>query len=184
MLTEESRKKLNSAVSEYKNGRLEAFNAIFDLTNDIVFRACMNITGDFHAAEDIMQEVYMSVSKALTGFREDASFLTWIYRIALNKSLSAVKKRKEAVISSDEFPEIPVEDGDVDNTEHDEELKGLRECIHKLDPSFRTIIVMRDIEGLSYEEIAEVEEVPVGTVRSRLHRGRNLVKDCFVKRQD
>jgi RNA polymerase sigma-70 factor (ECF subfamily) len=131
-----------------------------------------------------MQDVYTSVFKALPGFREESSFYTWIYRIALNKSLSAVKKKKEKVLADEQFPEIPVEDTDKGEQTRQEELGILRECIQELPDGFRTVVVMRDVEGLSYEEIASVEKVPVGTIRSRLNRGRTMLKDIFLKRRD
>lgn len=185
MLTEEAKKQLDEAVGDYKQGNRDAFNTIVELSSDTVFRICINIVGDYHSAEDVMQEVYISVFKSLPEFRQESLFSTWLYRIALNKSLSAVKKgsRKETVPGEHEFPEIAVENGGSDNI-HKEELMILRECIGELSPSYKNVILLRDIEGLSYEEIGEIENIPVGTVRSRLNRGREMVKDIFVKRLD
>jgi len=181
VLTETAKERLNQAVREFRNGNPGAFDDIFELSSSMVFRICVNMLNDYHAAEDIMQEVFLSVYKALPRFREESSFYTWIYRIAVNKSLSALKKKKETVIDRDEFPELDT--GEEDDDWKEEDLFVLRKCIQELPASFRSVVVMRDIEGLSYEEIAEIEEIPVGTVRSRLNRAREMLKETFfVKR--
>ncbi len=185
MITEqESRKKLENAVKDFKKGVKTAFDTIFDLTSDAVYRICCNITGDHHASEDIMQEVYMSVFKALPEFRAESAFFTWLYRIAVNKSLSFVRKKKPEKPAAEELPEVQVRDSSPEDEKTAEELDMLRQAISELPDTFRSIVVMRDIEGVSYEDIAEIEQVPVGTVRSRLNRGRIMVKELFFRKME
>ena len=86
------------------------------------------------------------------------------------------------LVDHEDFPEVEVSDRHSDNGQQ-KELDLMHECIQELPSSFKSVIILRDIEGLSYEDIAQIEELPVGTVRSRLNRGRSLLQEMFFKRR-
>jgi len=182
MTTAELKDRLQEAARAFKAGRQEAFDVLYDLAADCVFRIAVNVTGDHHAAEDVMQDVFLSVHRGIGGFREEASFFTWLYRITVNKSLSAMRRKREQLTGDGDLPEIAVE-ADPAADLRQEDLRLLRVCIAELPEDYRTVVVMRDVEGLSYEEIARIEELPVGTVRSRLNRGRIALGEMFAARR-
>ncbi|MFH1706333.1 MAG: sigma-70 family RNA polymerase sigma factor [Planctomycetota bacterium] len=182
MTTVDFKDRLQEAARAFKAGRQDAFDVLYGLAADCVFRIAVNVTGDQHAAEDIMQDVFLSVYRGIGGFREEASFFTWLYRITVNKSLSALRRRREQLTGDGTLPEVAVEPDPAAELRQ-EDLRLLRACIAGLPDDFRAVVVMRDVEGLSYEAIAEVEDLPVGTVRSRLNRGRTLVGEQFAARR-
>ena len=185
MLTDSAKERLEKAARDFKNGNQQAFDVIFDLAADAVFRICRYISGSFHEAEDLMQEVFIRVYSSLPDFREDSSFFTWLYAIARNTSLNYVRKqsgRETMLVDHDTFPEPEVAEAS-DKSNKNEELNLMRSCIQELQPMFRSIILLKDIEGLSYEDIARIESIPIGTVRSRLNRGRTILKEIFFRKR-
>jgi len=189
VLSEKSRQRLERAVKDFQNGDRRAFDVIFTLTKDAVFRICRHIVGSYHEAEDVMQEVFMKVYTSLDSFRGEAAFSTWLYTVARNRSLNHVKKRgrREEVVQVVPDCGEGVSDGETAGEGEESgrayDLEVLRSCIRELPPACRTVVVLRDIEGLSYEEIARVEGIPVGTVRSRLSRGRRMLQELFFRRR-
>ena len=125
--------------------------------------------------EDLFQEVFLSIHKALPRFRGESSISTWIYRIAVNSSINFLKKRNyyknlKNVLNS--FRLIEPEEPKVS-----EDL-SLFKPLEKLNPQQRMVVVLADVEGNSLEEIAQIMKIPVGTVKSNLHRGREIIRNC------
>jgi RNA polymerase sigma-70 factor (ECF subfamily) len=136
--------------------------------------------GDYDDAAETSQEVFLSAYRAIGQFRGEANFSTWLYRIALNhaasrrKSASARQKRLVPIDSAD-----MVDDGQVGPAEFLEK-KELRESVQRalseLDAEDAAVILLRDLQDVSYEDVARVLKIPVGTVKSRLHRARQALK--------
>jgi RNA polymerase sigma-70 factor (ECF subfamily) len=181
-------------VKRAKANDSEAFAMLVDRYQSRVFNTAYRMMGERGAAEDITQEVFLKVYSGLPTFKEQAAFSTWIYRITVNQCTSEVrrlasrKRRQEVSLhpvagNGSENPiEPPDTSGDpVRKTEESEKVEVVQRAIESLDPEFREALVLRDIEGFSYEEIAEIIQRPVGTVRSRIHRARTELREKLRK---
>jgi RNA polymerase sigma-70 factor (ECF subfamily) len=131
-------------------------------------------------AADVVQDSFLNAYQSLHSFKGDAEFFTWLYRIAFNAAISLRRKRK-IVISLDgrangdhglepDDPSEYVRPGAA--LERTEDERQLHDALNRLSDEHRNVLLMKDIEGMKYEEIAEVLDVPIGTIRSRLHRAR------------
>ena len=168
-----------------------AFNELVVLYQERVFRILLRMLGRRDEAEDIAQEVFVQVFKAVGTFRGDSKLSTWIYRIAVNLCKNRVKylKRRHSE-AQDEYEAMAersalttgsgVTSGDVHRPDHLAEGHQLervvQQCIVELDPDFREVLILRDVEDLTYEELCEVTGLPDGTVKSRLHRARLRIR--------
>ncbi len=159
-----------------------AFEQLVKANKDRVFDFCVRMVGDREEAFDLTQEIFVSVHLHLDKFREDAKLSTWIFRISKNHCLNRLKylKRRGRGRSDDyaEANELAINDSVGAPVKPDELLEASRErewvhrAIAELEEDQRMLVALRDIEGLSYEEIVEITELPEGTVKSRLHRAR------------
>ena len=140
-----------------------------------VYRLAKSMVGDPGLSDDITQETFIKVWKHLGDFRGDGSIRGWILRIAHRESISAIRRRKDSATDPDHLDRlvdpIPV----VREVEGRFAYEGFRETVSQLDELSRAILVLRELEGLSYEEIAGVLDVPVPTVKTRLLRARRTV---------
>jgi RNA polymerase sigma-70 factor (ECF subfamily) len=126
-------------------------------------------------AEEITQDVFLALVQRRNGYEVTASFRTYLYRIALNRIASEHRKKKEV----DPLPEEPPAESRSDPAV----VHQVREALAQLEPQQREIVMLREYEGLSYEEIAQVLKVPVGTVRSRLFRAKLALRTLLAPRQ-
>jgi len=179
-------------IDRLKERDEQAFNEIVRLYGDKVFSLVYRMIGSRAEAEDIAQEVFITVFKTIDGFRGEAKFSTWLLRIAANQSKNRIKYLARRATD-------PERDGDGDGAEgavashiaplaarieapdvmmEAAELDGLlQRAIADLDEEQRLLVVLRDVEELSYEEIGEVTGLPEGTIKSRLHRARMAIKE-------
>jgi RNA polymerase sigma-70 factor (ECF subfamily) len=167
------------------------FNALVDACQDKLYNVVLRMVGNAEDALDIVQEAFLKAYRSLSRFKGQSGIYTWLYRIAVNTALSfrrsAPVQMSRASVSLDENPHG--EDSDSkrevpDSTyngsagaERGEAKEHITRAILELEPELRTVVVLRDLEDLSYEEIAQILEVPKGTVKSRLHRGRLVLRD-------
>lgn len=178
-----------SVVAEAKQGSAEAFTTLVNQYDRNIYRLALNITSNQQDAEDVLQETFLKAYTNLEKFKGDSRFYTWVVRIAVNESLMKLRKRRgdrtvslDEPIQTGEDESLPreVEDWD-DNPEQryaKTELQGiLREAIDGLEPQFRTVVVLRDVEELSTEETAEILGLSVPAVKSRLLRGRLKLRE-------
>ncbi|MBQ8299990.1 MAG: sigma-70 family RNA polymerase sigma factor [Clostridia bacterium] len=177
-------------VKKVKNGDVDAFEQIITKYEKKIFGLIYNMLRNENEVEDVAQEVFIKVYKNLDKFHGDSSLYTWIYKIATNLCLDQIKKRKE-VIYIDE--KLQLDDGEVDfQLPSDEKLQDeiyeqkelkqkLEKCIDKLPERQKTMIVLRDIKGLSYDEIAEILDLKLGTVKSQINRARLKLKELLEK---
>jgi len=160
-------------VIAVQQGDRDAFRVLYERYRDRVYNFIFYSIGDQLRAEDILQIVFVKIFRGLPGFRFEASLATWIYRIALNECLNQQRKRGiqqvpfEALLGSDEEPSAAATD-----LQHAEAER--REIVHRalmeLSPKLRSVVALRYLEELSYEEIASVLDCSAGTVASRLNR--------------
>lgn len=171
-------------VRRFKEGDRSAYSEIVRRYQHRVFTQCIRWMGDEAVAEEVAQDVFLALFRSLAEFRGDAQLSTWIYRVVVNhcKNRRLYRKRRATErheplegTGRDDEPQrqIAADQPDTDWSMHRGEAEILvRDALSKLDDEQRSIIVMRDVEDLSYEEIADVLEVPRGTVKSKLHRAR------------
>ncbi len=164
-------------VQRTLDGDLGSFEDLVERHRDVVFRVAARIVGH-HNADDVAQDSFLKAFHRLSRFRGESSFRTWLLTITHNTALSALA-RPSAEPQADPTPD----DGDTSSTqagertpadrlEDSERRDRLTEKLRLLPPAHRAVLVLRDIEGFSYEEIAQVTESPVGSVKGRLFRAR------------
>jgi RNA polymerase sigma-70 factor (ECF subfamily) len=177
-------------VEAFRKGKPGAFEAIVRAHQDRVYSFCARLLSDREDALDAAQEVFLSAWRNLKGFRGEAALSTWLLRIAANRCLNRIRRRKSLSEREAPWPESPGEEGEGiifqpagDENERPDRLAEtgemreiLTEALSRLDPGSRWMVLLSDVEGFSYEEIATLAEVPVGTVKSRLHRARMAMR--------
>ena len=174
-------------VKRAKSGDYQAFDLLVLKYQSRLISTAFKFVKDLQIAEDIVQDSFIKAFKALESFREDSSFYTWIYRITVNtsKNFLVSKKRKSELLSSDLSEEASYEIEPVETYSPEDLLqatqlkKVITETIDRLGEDTRTALTLRELDGLSYEQIAEVVNCPVGTVRSRIFRGREVIDEAI-----
>jgi RNA polymerase sigma-70 factor (ECF subfamily) len=161
-----------------------AFGEIVNRYQKMVARTVKGMLGDSVYSEDIGQEVFVNLYNSLSGFRGEAKLSTYIQRIAVNLTLNEIKRRKRffSMFShkgSDEMSEYDV--ADPENEEKREAKEIVNKALMSLDPKFRIIVAMRLLQGYSTKETAEILDLPLGTVLSRLSRAQEQLKDIMEK---
>ncbi len=176
-------------VEAARGGDAEAFTTLVNQYDRNIYRLALNITGNPEDAEDVLQEAFLKAYANLGKFQGGSRFYTWLVRIAVNEALMKLRKRKsDRTVSLDE----PVETGDdeymprevVDWGENPEQRYARQElndilstALNELEPSFRIVVYLRDVENLSTEETAEMLDLSVPAVKSRLLRGRLKLRE-------
>jgi len=179
-------------VSSARKGDTGAFSTLLRRYEGKIFRLAMNITQNREDAEDVLQEAFFKAYEHLDQFQGNSKFYTWIVRIAVNQALMKLRKRKsDRSVSLDEqidtgedmvVREIAAWDPDPEERYSQEELNTiLTEAIDELAPIYRTVFTLRDVDGLSTEETADVLELSVPAVKSRLLRARLQLRDRLTR---
>lgn len=177
-----------------QSGDATGFRQLVEMFQDRVMRTMVNVLRcDRAMAEDLSQEVFLRVHKGLPTFDGEVRFQTWMHTIAMNVAISEYRKQKTLkrnrptlsidapLPGTDDLYASPAgrEVDPAERANQQEFLARVRACVRDLPDDFRAAVVMRDMESLSYEEIAEVLGIPPGTVRSRIHRGRLLLQQML-----
>lgn len=178
-------------------GDRDAFAVLVERHGSRIHAAILRMIGDPEAANDLSQETFLKAYAALASFRRGAAFSTWLYAIAINQVRTEFRRRKsvkgQAMLSLDALSDAHGDDpggrsaepagagpSPGDEAERREDAERLRRALGRIDEEYREAVVLRDLEGLSYDEIAEAIGVPAGTVRSRIHRGRAALRDLLL----
>jgi RNA polymerase sigma-70 factor (ECF subfamily) len=173
-------------VKRAKAGDADAFSELVERNEAKVYGLCLKMLGNQEDAEDCLQEVFIKAYKALPGFREEARFSTWLYRIAYNESLMRIRKKKLDTVPLDRPVEL--EEGDVSrdladwttdpraDVMNNELSEVLVRHVNELEPDNRIVFLMRDVHGMSTTETAEALGLSVPAVKSRLHRARLFLR--------
>ena len=174
-------------VKRAKSGDYQAFDLLVLKYQSRLISTAFKFVKDVQIAEDIVQDSFIKAFNALESFREDSSFYTWIYRITVNtsKNFLVSKTRKSELLNSDLSEEASYEIEPVETYSPEDLLqatqlkKVITETIDQLGEDTRTALTLRELDGLSYEQIADVVNCPVGTVRSRIFRGREVIDEAI-----
>ena len=173
-------------VKSAKAGDADAFGELVERNEAKIYGLCLKMLGNQEDAEDCLQEVFIKAYKALPGFREEARFSTWLYRIAYNESLMRIRKKKLDTVPLDRPVEL--EEGDVTrdladwttdpraDVMNDELSEVLVRHVNELEPDNRIVFLMRDVHGMSTGDTAEALGLSVPAVKSRLHRARLFLR--------
>ena len=181
-----------SLVRRAKKGDYRAFDLLVLKYQSRVIATAFKFVKEKQLAEDIAQEAFIKSYKSIDSFREESSFYTWVYRITVNtaKNYLVSSKRRDEVVISDlsQDDSFYPEKLDVDSPQEILKASELRDLIFEtlssLGEETRTALSLREFDGLSYEEIAEIVQCPVGTVRSRIFRGREMIEEVVGKHMD
>jgi RNA polymerase sigma-70 factor (ECF subfamily) len=178
------RDELDGLVLAAREGDRLAFDELVRRTYVDTYTLALRLTADEEDARDVVQESYLRAWKGLPKFRGDAQFSTWMYRITANTAYSLVKRRRrhrvEALDSMlDEPVELRVDAHPESAAEAIALLDRLSDALDELPPKLRVLIVLKDVYGLSHEEIAEELGISVSAAKVRLHRGRKRLRDLL-----
>jgi|ERR1041384_1172097 RNA polymerase sigma-70 factor (ECF subfamily) len=164
-------------IEACRQGDRDAFRDLFEAHKDRVYTIAFHYTGNEAMARDVSQQVFLKLFTTINQFREDSHFTTWLYRIVANACTDEHRKRRRFVPFS---PEIEVrhmtEHGSQESRFHRKEVaESVRAAISELTPKLRLPILLKYVEGLSYDEIAQALDLSIGTVSSRLNRGHKML---------
>lgn len=169
-------------IENFKNGDTLAFGALVQKYQDRIYNLCRYLLDNPQDAEDAAQDTFVKAFQGLKGFTPTSSFYTWLYRIAVNTCLDHKRKFSlRSVLFSlgnnstpDDFPSrSPTPEAALAVKQS---VQALHTALHRLSSKLRTVIVLKELEDLSYEEIAEILDVSVGTVKSRISRAREELR--------
>lgn len=185
MLTNEA-----ALILDAQHGDLEAFNRLVLAYQDLLYNTALRILGDDAIAADATQDAFISAYRNITTYR-GGSFKSWLMRTVTNACYDELRRQKrrpsvplEPVNQDDEEMESPRWLTDTSMTpeqkfEADELEHAIQHCLNALPPDFRTVVVLADIQGMDYTEVASSASVPLGTIKSRLARARGRLRDCL-----
>ncbi|MBN2264829.1 MAG: sigma-70 family RNA polymerase sigma factor [Candidatus Aminicenantes bacterium] len=165
-----------------QEGRPEAFEELVARYQTKVFSMALSFTRNREVADDLAQEIFLKAYLALPKFHGKSEFGTWVYRISMNHIKDYLRKKGRAKeVSLDDVPEVSFSDKDqAEKAERERETEARRVLVQKqvqsLPEKYRVILTLRDIQGLAYEEIARILRLSPGTVDSRLHRARRMLR--------
>ena len=165
-------------ISAARQGDKDAFSQLVTLYKDYVYRIAYGVLTNHAEAQDVTQEVFVTTFLRLSSLREPAAFPAWLARATTNRAIDVTKRRRR-------YSTIPIEDqqipGPSNEIEQVDNQLSVERLLAELTPIHRAVIVLREIQGLDYEQIANVLDVPVGTVRSRLSNARTQLKRLVEK---
>ena len=176
-------------ILQVQLGDKKAFNQLMSMYHRRVFNIAFRIFGDYHIADEVAQDVFVNVYRSIKTFRFQSKFMSWLYRITVNLCRNELKRKQrqsaknislDASLENSKGGIIQNQLADdrlaADKSLLDNELSNIIQCgLNTLDIDFREIIILRDIQQLSYEEISVILNINIGTVRSRLHRARSML---------
>jgi RNA polymerase sigma-70 factor (ECF subfamily) len=168
-------------IEACRSGQTEAFGGLIHRYQDRLYPTALRLTGRPDDAFDLLQDAFLRAFQKLDRFHGDSSFYTWIYRIMVNLALTERRKRRkpgrtEVPLATDLIDPSDTSDP-ADSLTRSERHSQVQIALNSLAPDHRAVVVMKEFDGLRYEEIASMLDVPVGTVRSRLHRARCELRD-------
>lgn len=186
-------------IADCLKGRTDAFGELVRRYQDRLYNSVARLLDSSEDAQDIVQEAFIHAYQSLHSFKGDSEFFTWLYRIAFNAAIS-LKRRRKVTFSLDQRRDgddgsqgqghglDPADDAEDNRPgfalERSEQEAKLQAALNRLSAEHRTVMVLKDIDGCSYEVIADVMGIPVGTVRSRLHRARSELRDILSAQEE
>ena len=174
---------MDDLLKKLRRGDEKAFERLVMEKQDKIYSVCMNMLKNVHDAQDAAQETFIKAYKAIRSFKGESSLDTWLTKIAVNTCLDAIRGRRDTV-DIDEAYDVADPNTPEGEYEADVRRRVVRQSLARLPSELRDVIVLKDIEGCSYEEISEILNLNLGTVRSRLHRAREKIKKIFLENRE
>ncbi|MBI5026027.1 MAG: sigma-70 family RNA polymerase sigma factor [Nitrospirae bacterium] len=182
-------------VSLCKKGDVDAFEVFVKRYQKMMLNIAYRMIGNYEDACEVVQDAFLSAYKGLKDFKGTSRFSTWLYTIVINLSKNRINQLKTQIHHEQFSIDDPVftEDGEMkveyasnepsvsEKLEKREIQQKVQKCINSLDPEFREVLILRDMQGFSYNEISGMLKIAEGTVKSRLFRARDALKDCLKK---
>jgi RNA polymerase sigma-70 factor, ECF subfamily len=171
-----------------------AYGTLVERYRDYVYTIAVRIVGGDEDAEDVAQEAFVRAYRALPRFRGDSKFSSWLYRIATNRALTHLKRRKRRAVTVDidAGPHVEahaLDDGSAEERSPEARIRGeefsraVREAVAELPEQYRVVVTLFYLEERSYKEVAATLGIPMGTLKTHLHRARALLREVLVKRE-
>jgi RNA polymerase sigma-70 factor, ECF subfamily len=176
-------------IAECLQGDTAAYGVLVRRYQDRLYNTVYRLVGNAEDAYDVVQEAFLNAYQSLDSFKGDSLFFTWLYRIAVNTAISLKRKQRPVVsIDASRNGEQGIEPLDPSESsrpghamEQAEQERRIHQALARLSPEHRAVLVMKDMEGQKYEIMAEILQVPIGTIRSRLHRARLELRELLEK---
>jgi RNA polymerase sigma-70 factor, ECF subfamily len=176
-------------IAECLQGNTEAFGELVRRYQERLYHSVYRLLENAEDAQDVVQEAFLNAYQSLEGFKGDSRFFTWLYRIAVNTAISHKRKHRTKarmeMQKNGEHMLDPLDPSEASRPEHAleqaEQQRHVRQALSRLSPEHRAVLVMKEIEGQRYEQMAEILHVPIGTIRSRLHRARLELRELLEK---
>jgi len=180
----------NKLIERASGGDPSAFNRLMEAHERRMYAVALRMCSNREDAQDCLQEAMLRIYRSISGFKGQSSFATWVYRITMNTCLDELRRKKNKQNTSlDSLLDTGWSPQDESASPEKraiqtETRKILREAIHDLPEDMRSAIVLRDIQGLSYEEIAQALDINVGTIKSRISRGREKLREKLKQKAE
>ncbi len=163
-------------------GDAEAFGELVRAHQDRLYTSLVHYFGNEADARDVVQDALVQVLQKLPQFEQQSSFYTWLYRIAFNLASNRVRRRKrEREILADHTPRGGDAEPPSRQLERDETIAQVRAALAGIPEPYRSVIVLRELDGADYATIAQILDIEIGTVRSRLHRARSMLREALLR---
>jgi len=171
----------DNTLLEARNRIPGAFREIYMEFSDFVWTVALKTSGNTVTAEDITSEVFIKLFKKIDKFHFQSSFKSWLYRVTVNTALNYIKKEKRHRVGKlvEDLTDSVNDDNNIEDSLSDRDLA--QRLLNNLDVKHRIMIVLRDIEGLSYEEIADALKMNLGTVKTKIYRAREQLRAAYIK---
>lgn len=185
-------------VERIKTGDTQLYGELIIKYQDRIFNTCLRICGNFEDARDVTQDAFLKAFEKIHSFRNESTFPTWLYRIAVNLAITNKRNlRRRQTVSLDQNHSTHLTQADtltrrVDQTKSDNPAESIVQtelqqsviiALQNLDDEYRSVIVLRDIEGFSYDDISKILGIPQGTVKSRLFRARMILREAVLHKK-
>ncbi|MBP1717342.1 MAG: sigma factor [Deltaproteobacteria bacterium] len=183
-------------VARCQKGDVQAFESLVEKYQKKMLNTAYRMIGDYQEACEVTQEAFLSAYRGIKKFRGEATFTTWMTGIVLNQARNRLKQMKTRSRYESVSLDVPVESPEgmitrevasedcsaSEQLEKKDTARMIQDCLNDLDPEFREVVVLREIQGYSYDEIRGILDLPEGTVKSRLFRAREILKGILKKR--
>jgi RNA polymerase sigma-70 factor (ECF subfamily) len=170
-----------AVIKAAQGGDIEAFEQLYQDNSDFVWRVVVRMVNNTEEAKDLAQDIFVKVYQELPKYRFEAKFKTWLYRIAFTTTLNRIKKLKIRRDKAEDIYRHQEQDAGEEASSSDQLL--VKQLLAGLNEVQRSCVVLRDIEGLSYEEVGHILKIKTGTVRSNLNRARHKMRKNWHKKE-
>lgn len=167
-------------IERFKSGDLGGFEMLVKKYQNMTVNVACGLVGNLHDADDVAQEAFLKVYHNIDSFRAQSKFSSWLYRITVNCAYDHLRKHKQKAVSLDSFENFDIPDTKESGDILAKEL--VQAALQRIPYEYRSALVLKELEGLSYQEIAEALKISIGTVESRIFRGRSMLKDILTKK--